>query len=170
MIHACIRRDLRSGSGIPDPGSVGFRVPRFPVPAVRVPGSVCGVASSPVAHLAKQNLRFHPPCDVVSDLALCNDMAIQSFRDLQAWQLGMAFVVDIYTMSRRLPAEERYGLTAQFDARRFRSRQTSAKVINSAANHTSGVSRWRWGVLQKRPRKPKSHCASTTSTMRHSPR
>ena len=40
-------------------------------------------------------------------------MAIQSYRDLQAWQLGMAFVVDVYTMTARLPAEERYGLTAQ---------------------------------------------------------
>ena len=40
-------------------------------------------------------------------------MAIQSYRDLQAWQLGMAFVVDVYTMTTRLPAEERYGLTAQ---------------------------------------------------------
>ena len=40
-------------------------------------------------------------------------MPIQSYRDLQAWQLGMAFVVDVYTMTRRLPAEERYGLTAQ---------------------------------------------------------
>ena len=40
-------------------------------------------------------------------------MAIQSYRDLQAWQLGMAFVVDVYTMTTRLPAEERYGLAAQ---------------------------------------------------------
>jgi four helix bundle protein len=40
-------------------------------------------------------------------------MPIQSYRDLHAWQVGMAFVVDVYTMTTRLPAEERYGLTAQ---------------------------------------------------------
>jgi four helix bundle protein len=40
-------------------------------------------------------------------------MAIQSYRDLQAWQLGMAFVVDVYTITTRLPGDERYGLTAQ---------------------------------------------------------
>jgi len=41
------------------------------------------------------------------------NMAIHSYRDLQAWQLGMAFVVDIYTITTKLPLEERYGLTAQ---------------------------------------------------------
>jgi carbamoyl-phosphate synthase large subunit len=50
---------------------------------------------------------------VVTHLALCNRMAIQSYRDLQAWQLGMAFVLDVYQMTARLPADERYGLTAQ---------------------------------------------------------
>ena len=40
-------------------------------------------------------------------------MPIQSYRDLEAWQLGMDFVVSVYDMTKRLPDEERYGLTAQ---------------------------------------------------------
>jgi four helix bundle protein len=40
-------------------------------------------------------------------------MPIQSYRDLQAWQLGMNFVVSIYKLTSSLPAEERYGLVSQ---------------------------------------------------------
>lgn len=34
-------------------------------------------------------------------------------RKLEVWQLGMEAVQSIYTVSRRFPREERYGLTAQ---------------------------------------------------------
>ena len=50
---------------------------------------------------------------VVTRLAIQRDMPIQSYRNLEAWQLGMDFVVDVYELSRQLPSEERYGLTAQ---------------------------------------------------------
>jgi len=40
-------------------------------------------------------------------------MPIQSYRDLEAWQLGMSFVVDVYTLTKLLPQEERFGLTSQ---------------------------------------------------------
>ena len=40
-------------------------------------------------------------------------MSIQSYRDLEAWQLGMDFVVDVYALTKVLPQEERYGLTSQ---------------------------------------------------------
>ena len=40
-------------------------------------------------------------------------MTIQSFRDLEAWQLGMEFVVRVYAVTRGFPREERYGLTSQ---------------------------------------------------------
>ena len=46
-------------------------------------------------------------------IAIQRRMAVQSYRDLEAWQLGMDFVVDVYEMSMRLPPDERYGLTAQ---------------------------------------------------------
>ena len=46
-------------------------------------------------------------------LALHQNMPIQSFRDLEAWQLAMNFVVNVYEVTKTLPAEERYGLTAQ---------------------------------------------------------
>jgi four helix bundle protein len=38
---------------------------------------------------------------------------INSYRDLDAWQLGMEIVVDIYRATSVFPAEEKYGLVAQ---------------------------------------------------------
>ena len=40
-------------------------------------------------------------------------MRIQSFRDLEAWQLGMGFAERVYQLTQAFPPEERYGLTAQ---------------------------------------------------------
>ena len=50
---------------------------------------------------------------VVMFLAVHQDMPIRSYPDLEAWQLGMDFVLNVYEVTKRLPAEERYGLTAQ---------------------------------------------------------
>ena len=38
---------------------------------------------------------------------------IESYRDLEAWQLGMKLAEDVYTLTRLFPREELYGLTAQ---------------------------------------------------------
>src|SRR5262245_44363545 len=38
---------------------------------------------------------------------------IQSYRDLDVWQLAMDIVVATYRVSQRFPPEERFGLTAQ---------------------------------------------------------
>ncbi len=38
---------------------------------------------------------------------------IRSFRDLVAWQKGMDLCQQVYAISARFPADERYGLTAQ---------------------------------------------------------
>jgi four helix bundle protein len=40
-------------------------------------------------------------------------MAVQSFKELHAWQRAMDFVEQVYRVSATFPAEERYGLTAQ---------------------------------------------------------
>jgi len=39
--------------------------------------------------------------------------ATNSFRDLRVWQEAMLLVDDVYEISRRFPADERYGLTSQ---------------------------------------------------------
>jgi len=38
---------------------------------------------------------------------------ITSYRDLDAWQLGMSFVESIYRLTSQFPREEQFGLTAQ---------------------------------------------------------
>jgi len=38
---------------------------------------------------------------------------IQSYRDLDVWNLGMELVLDCYALTSRFPAQERFGLTAQ---------------------------------------------------------
>ena len=42
-----------------------------------------------------------------------NHRPIVSYRDLDAWQLAMDIVIDVYRLTRTLPAEERFGLSAQ---------------------------------------------------------
>ena len=36
-----------------------------------------------------------------------------SFRDLEVWQESMTLVEEIYTLSKRFPSDERFGLTSQ---------------------------------------------------------
>jgi four helix bundle protein len=42
-----------------------------------------------------------------------NGARIQSYRDLDSWQLAMEIVVDIYRTTRMFPAEEKFGLVTQ---------------------------------------------------------
>ena len=41
------------------------------------------------------------------------EMPIQSYRDLEAWQVGMDFVVRVYAVTKSFPRQEVYGLTSQ---------------------------------------------------------
>ena len=38
---------------------------------------------------------------------------IRSYRDLHVWQLGVRLVIESYKVGQQLPADERFGLTAQ---------------------------------------------------------
>ncbi len=40
-------------------------------------------------------------------------MAIRSYRDLKAWQLGMELAVKVYSLTKGFPKEELYGLSSQ---------------------------------------------------------
>ena len=55
---------------------------------------------------------------------------IQSFRDLEAWQAAMELSVRVYSVSLRLPPEERFGLTSQM-------RRASVSVPSNVAEGQS---------------------------------
>jgi four helix bundle protein len=55
---------------------------------------------------------------------------IQSFRDLEAWQAAMDLSVYIYSVTMRLPTEERFGLTSQM-------RRASVSVPSNVAEGQS---------------------------------
>jgi four helix bundle protein len=57
--------------------------------------------------------------------------AVQSHKDLRVWKESMQLAVTIYRVTRRLPAEERFGLTSQI-------RRAAASV---AANIAEGAGR-----------------------------
>jgi hypothetical protein len=40
-------------------------------------------------------------------------MSIQSYRDLEAWRLGMDLAVAVYGLTKTFPREETYGLSSQ---------------------------------------------------------
>jgi four helix bundle protein len=40
-------------------------------------------------------------------------MPLQSYRDLEVWQVSMELVKSVYRLRKRLPAEERFGLVSQ---------------------------------------------------------
>jgi four helix bundle protein len=55
---------------------------------------------------------------------------IRSFRDLEAWQAAMDLSVYIYSVTMRLPTEERFGLTSQM-------RRASVSVPSNVAEGQS---------------------------------
>jgi carbamoyl-phosphate synthase large subunit len=57
-------------------------------------------------------------------------MKIASFRDLRVWQLSMQLAVDVYVLARRLPPDEKYGLSTQL-------RRTSVSIPSNIAEGTA---------------------------------
>jgi four helix bundle protein len=60
-------------------------------------------------------------------------VAIQSFRDLRAWQLGMEYVLTIYAVTESFPRDERYGLKSQL------RRAAVAIPSNISEGHVQGT-------------------------------
>ena len=56
---------------------------------------------------------------------------MESFTDLDVWQKGMQLVKEAYVLTRKLPPEEQYGLTAQI----------RRAVVSILANLAEGFSR-----------------------------
>ena len=61
-------------------------------------------------------------------------MPIRSYRDLDAWKLGMEFVIVVYSLTKSFPREELYGLTSQL-------RRAAVAVPSNVAKATSKVGR-----------------------------
>jgi len=60
-------------------------------------------------------------------------MPIQSYRDLQAWQVGMDLVVRVYAVTKSFPREDIYGLTSQL------RRAAVAVPSNISVGHQHGT-------------------------------
>ena len=41
------------------------------------------------------------------------DSSLRSYRELRVWQVGMDLSVDVYGLTKKLPADERFGLISQ---------------------------------------------------------
>jgi four helix bundle protein len=54
---------------------------------------------------------------------------IRSFKDLEVWQKSMDLVVEVYRLTKTLPADERFGLTSQI------RRAASSVAANIAEGH-----------------------------------
>lgn len=68
-------------------------------------------------------------------------MAITSYRDLDAWQLGMSLVEDVYALTRLFPREELFGLTSQL-------RRAAASIPSQIAEgHKQGTRSYRRYVI-----------------------
>ena len=61
-------------------------------------------------------------------------MAVQSYKDLVAWQKAVELVVRVYKLTRRFPKEEIYGLTAQM-------RRAAVSVASNIAEGQGRLSR-----------------------------
>lgn len=60
---------------------------------------------------------------------------IQSHRDLKVWQFGMSMVEQVYSLAKRLPDTERFGLISQM------TRAAVAVPANIAEGHARGTRR-----------------------------
>ena len=58
-------------------------------------------------------MRFEPLAWGLPSMRRMESSPIQSYRDLDAWQLGMQLVEQVYRLTRQLPSNETYGLAAQ---------------------------------------------------------
>ena len=58
-----------------------------------------------------------------------SESAINSYRDLRVWQSAMSLAVDCYTLTKRFPREEMFGLTSQI------RRSASSVPANIAEGH-----------------------------------
>jgi four helix bundle protein len=66
-------------------------------------------------------------------------MALQSYRDLDVWKKAMDLVVETYQLTKRYPADERYGLTSQ----------TQRAAVSVPANIAEGYGRTHRGDYRK---------------------
>src|SRR5437870_537375 len=74
-------------------------------------------------------------------IALHSFMAVTSYKDLEAWQLGMALAEDVYALTRTFPREELFGLTSQL------RRAAVAIPSNVAEGHRHGTNAYRHYVI-----------------------
>jgi four helix bundle protein len=67
---------------------------------------------------------------------------LTSYQDLEAWQLGMSFVENVYALTRDFPREELFGLTSQL-------RRAAVSIPSQVAEgHRQGTRHYRHYVVR----------------------
>ncbi|HEU5255764.1 MAG TPA: four helix bundle protein [Vicinamibacterales bacterium] len=74
-------------------------------------------------------------------LAILVAMAIRSYRDLHAWQLGMTLAEEVYALTRAFPKDELFGLTSQL------RRAAMGIPSHVAEGHQHGTNAYRHYVM-----------------------
>ena len=72
---------------------------------------------------------------VAIELAGSHMRSIRSYRDLMVWQKSIDLTVRTYELTRRFPAEERYGLTSQM---RRAAASVPANIAEGQARRSTG--------------------------------
>ena len=91
---------------------------------------------------ALSNLKSRAPSHhVVMKIASRRFMAVTSYKDLEAWQLGMDLAEAVYELTRTFPREELFGLTSQL------RRAAVAIPSNVAEGHRHGTAAYRHYVI-----------------------
>jgi four helix bundle protein len=63
-------------------------------------------------------------------------MTIKTYRDLEAWQAGMAVVEQVYVATKTFPSDERFGLSAQM---RRAAVSIPSNLAEGASRRTTGA-------------------------------
>jgi 23S rRNA-intervening sequence protein len=80
---------------------------------------------------------------------------MQNFRNLQVWSKSHKFTLDAYQVSRRFPADERFGLTSQI-------RRACASIGANIAEGAVAKAKLNWACFFRLLSAPRANCNTSS--------